>query len=120
MYRNYNANPLNNNVTDCFIRSLSCATGKSWDYVFNEISNMAQWNGTTMDDRNFILEYLDRHFERLPKFYGTIGEASKMYRNNTILVTTKGHIVCCKQGNVLDSWDSSNRPVEYIWLVKKG
>lgn len=117
-YRYYNANPLNNNITDCFIRSLSCATGKSWDETYERISDMAQWAGMTMDNRDFILEYLDRHYERLPRFYGTIGEASKKYKNNTILVTTPGHIVCCKQGNVLDSWDSSNKQVEYIWKVR--
>lgn len=117
MYKYYNANPLNNNIADCFIRSLSCATGKSWDEIYEKISDLAQWEGTTMDDSNFIVKYLDRHYERLPKFYGTIGEASRYYKNNTILVTTKGHIVCCK-GNVIDTWDSSERPVEFIWRVK--
>lgn len=117
-YRYYNANPLNNNITDCFIRSLSCATGKSWDYTYNKISDMAQWNGTTMDNRDFIIEYLDRNYERMPKFYGTIEEASDYYCNNIILVTTKGHIVCVKRGLILDTWDSSNCEAEFIWLVK--
>lgn len=118
MYRYYNANPKSNDVTDCFIRSLSCATGKSWDYTFNKISDIAQWNGTTMDNRDFILEYLDRNFIKMPKFYGTIGEASKYYDEDIILITTLGHIVCSKFGNLYDSWDSSNRPVEFIYKVK--
>lgn len=116
-YKYFNANPVNNNVTDCFIRSLSCATGKSWDYIYNKISNMAQWNGTTMDNADFIVEYLDRNYERMPKFNGTIGEASEFYNNNIILVTTRGHIVCCKYGNVIDSWNSSNKSVQHIWIV---
>lgn len=118
MYKNFNANPRNNDTTDCFIRALSCATGKSWDYTYDKISDMAQWNGTTMDNRDFILEYLDRHYERMPKFYGTIGEASKIYKNNIILITTLGHIVCSKYGNVYDTWDSTNREVEFIWRVE--
>lgn len=118
MFRYYNANVKNNNVTDCFIRSLSCATGKSWDYTFNKISDMAQWDGTTMDNADFIIEYLDRNFERLPKFYGTIGEASEYFKNNIILITTVGHIVCSKYGNVYDTWDSTFKKVEHIWLVK--
>ena len=40
------------------------------------------------------------------------------YRDNIILVTTKGHIVCCKRGNVIDSWDSSLKEVEFIWKVE--
>lgn len=117
-YRFYNANPKKNNVTDCFIRSLSCATGESWDHTFNKISDMAQWNGTTMDDRAFIIEYLDRHFKRMPKFTGTIGEASDCYKTNIILITTPGHIVCSKYGMLYDTWDSSNKEAEYIWKVK--
>lgn len=118
MYKFYNSNPKKNNVTDCFIRSLSVATGESWDYTFNKISDMAQWNGTTMDDREFILEYLDRHFKRLPKFEGTFDEASEYYKKHIILMTTPGHIVCSKYGIIFDTWDSSNKKVEYIWRVK--
>lgn len=117
-YKFYNANPKSNNVTDCFIRSLSCATGESWDHTFNKISDMAQWNGTTMDDRAFIIEYLDRHFKRMPKLNGTIGDASNYYKNNIILITTPGHIVCSKFGNLYDTWDSSHSEAEYIWRVK--
>lgn len=117
-YRYYNANPLKNNIADCFIRSLSCATDKSWDYTYNKISDIAQWNGTTMDNRDFVINYLDSHYKRMPKFYGTIDEASEYYKNNIILVTTRGHIVCCRFGNLLDSWDSSNKKVEFIWLVR--
>ena len=109
MYTYYNANPRNNSVTDCFIRSLSCA--------YNKISDIAQWDGKTMDDRDFILEYLDRNYKRMPKFYGTIGEASDFYRDNIILITTRGHIVCSKYGRLFDSWDSSSREVEFIWIV---
>lgn len=117
-YKYFNANPNNNNVTDCFIRSLSCATNKSWDYTYNKISDMAQWNGTTMDNRDFIIEYLDRNYKRMPKFYGTIKDASDYYDNNIILITTKGHIVCSKYGIIYDTWDSSNRQVEFIWKVE--
>lgn len=118
MYRKYNMNPRNNRVTDCFIRSLSCATGKSWDYTYNMISDIAQWDGTTMDNREFIIEYLDRNFERMPRFYGTFIEASDYYKDNIILMTTIGHIVCSKYGTIYDTWDSSQKEVEYIWKVR--
>lgn len=117
MYRYYNANPKNNDITDCFIRSLSCATGKSWDYTYNKISDMAQWEGTTMDNADFIIKYLDRNYERMPKFYGTIEDAGEFYNKDIILVTTQGHIVCVKRGLILDTWDSSHKPVQYIWRV---
>ena len=116
-YKFYNANARNRMSQDCFIRSLSCATNKSWDYTYNMLSDIAQWEGTMMDDRDFVLQYLDRNYERLPKFYGTIGEASECYEDSIILITTRGHIVCSKYGTLYDTWDSSKREVEYIWLI---
>lgn len=78
----------------------------------------ATGDGTTMDNRDFILEYLDRHFKRMPKFYGTIAEASEYYEDDIILITTLGHIVCSKYGIIYDTFDCSNREVEFIWRVK--
>lgn len=118
MYRYYNANPRNNSVTDCFIRSLSVALDLPWDAVYSKISDIAQWEGTTMDNRDFVLEYLDRNFLRQPKFYGTIGEASRFYKDNIVLITTRGHIVASKYGQVIDTWDSTKRKVEFIWIVE--
>ena len=117
MYKCYNANAIGNFTDDCVIRAISCATNKSWDYTYNKISDIAQWEGTTMDNREFIIEYLDRNYERMPKFYGTIGEASEYYKDNIILVTTIGHIVCSKYGEIYDTWNSSGRKVEFIWLI---
>lgn len=54
----------------------------------------------------------------MPKFNGTIEQASNYYKDNIILITTIGHIVCSKFGYLYDSWDSRNLEVEYIWLVK--
>ena len=116
-YQFYNANPKGNNVTDCFIRSLSSATNKSWDYTYDKISRLAREHATTMDDRDFILNYLDQHFMRLPKFYGTIYDASQKYKDNILLITTTGHIVCSKYGTIYDTWDSTTRDVEYMWIV---
>lgn len=117
-YTFYNANPQGNNVTDCFIRSLSTATNRSWDSVYDEISHLARINATTMDDKLFIISYLDRHFTRMPKFHGTIRDASHKYKNDILLITTPGHIVCSKYGTIYDTWDSSLKEVEYIWLIK--
>ena len=41
MYKYYNANVLGKESDDCTIRAISCATGKSWDYVYEHLSNIA-------------------------------------------------------------------------------
>lgn len=102
MYRYYNANPLGKIESDCFIRALSCATSKSWDYVYENISDIAQNQGTMMDDRRFVLRYLNERYERVPFKKGmSVKEVSKKYKNHIVLITMKGHIVCSKYRNYL-------------------
>lgn len=117
MYRYYNANVLGKNISDCTIRSISCATNKSWDYVYKHLSNIAQIQGTMIDDRNFIIDYLDRRYKRLPYVKGTVEYISKKYPNNILLITMKGHITCSKYGNIYDTFDCSNRIAEYVWII---
>ena len=118
MYKFYNANAVNRFTDDCVIRAISCATGKSWDYVYDYLSDIAQYEGTLLDKRDFIIYYLDMTYQRISGIYGSVGEVSAMFPNNTILITTKGHIICSKNGVVYDTFDPRDREVEYVWLVK--
>lgn len=97
MWKYYNANPLGKIQSDCFLRALSCATSKSWDYIYEKISDIAQSQGMMMDDRDFVLNYLDRRYDRVPFKKGmTIKEVANIYDDYIVLITTKGHIVCAK------------------------
>ena len=118
MYKYYNANAVNRYEDDCVIRAISCATNKSWDYVYDYLSDIAQYEGTLMDKRDFVRKYLDRTYKRLNGIYGTVGEVSGMFPNSTILITMRGHIVCSKNGIVYDTFDCRDREVENVWLVK--
>lgn len=117
MYKFYNANAVNRYEDDCVIRAISCATGNSWDYVYDYLSDLAQYEGTLLDKRDFVINYLDRTYQRLYDVYGTVGEVSAMYPNNTILITMSGHITCSKNGVIYDTFDCRDRIVEYVWLV---
>lgn len=118
MYKFYNANAVNRFTDDCVIRAISCATNKSWDYVYDYLSDIAQYEGTLFDKRNFVIYYLDMTYQRLNDIHGTIGEVSAMFPNSTLLITTRGHIVCSKNGVIYDTFDPRDREVEYVWLVK--
>lgn len=117
MYKYYNANALNKYEDDCVIRAISCATNKSWDYVYDYLSDIAQYEGTLLDKREFVRNYLDRTYQRLYDIKGTVGYVSGMFPNNTILITMRGHIVCSKNGVIYDTFDCRNREVEDVWLV---
>lgn len=99
-YKFYNANPFGKIQSDCFLRALSCATSKSWDFIYEKISDIAQSQGMMMDNREFILDYLDRRYIRVPFKKGmTVSEVANKYDDYIVLITMKGHIVCGKYRN---------------------
>ena len=117
MYKFYNTNPLNRYTDDCVIRAISCATNRSWDYVYDYLSDIAQYEGTLMDKKDFVIEYLDRNYKRLHE-NGSVGEISGRYPNNILLITMNGHIVCSKNGIIYDTFDCRDRKAEYVWLIE--
>ena len=116
MYKYYNANKYNLNENDCTVRAISLAEHNTWDETYDKLSDIAQSQGTMMDDRDFIINYLDSRYDRI-QFNGTVGEASGQYDNNILLITMNGHIVCSMYGVVYDSFDCRDRRVEYVWIV---
>ena len=117
MYKYYNANALNRFTDDCVIRAISCATNKSWDYVYDYLSDIAQYEGTMFDKRDFVRNYLDRTYTRIPIEHTTVGYVSGMFPDNTILITMNGHITCSKNGTIYDTFDCRDRVAESVWLV---
>ena len=118
MYDYYNANPLGKDEDDCTIRAISCASGRSWDEVYDELSDLAQEKGTLLDKRDFVRWYLDSHYTRIANPPYKVIDVASNFKNNIVLCTMRGHIVCIKYGRILDTFDPSNRVVEDIWLVK--
>lgn len=117
-YKFYNANALKRYTSDCVIRSISCATHRSWDDVYNELSDLAQYNGTLFDQRDFVLWYLNTNFERVKFLSKKVGEVAEEFHNNIILCTMKGHICCIKYGIIYDTFDPSERFAEFVWIVE--
>lgn len=117
-YRYYNANVLGKIQEDCTVRAISCAINKSWDYVYEHLSDAAQSQGVMMNDANFIVDYLDDRYERIYGIDGTVGEISEEYKDNIILITMVGHITCSKYGIIYDSFDPRRRKAEYAWIIR--
>lgn len=118
MYDYYNANPLGLFTDDCTIRSISCATHRSWDEVYDELSDLAQARGTLLDKKDFVRWYLNTNFKRISNPPYKVYQVAEMFKNNIVLCTMRGYIVCIKYGRILDTFDPSDRIVEGVWLVK--
>ena len=118
MFKYYNANALNKYEDDCVIRAISCATDKSWDYVYEYLSDLAQYAGTLLDKREFVRNYLDKNYHRLHNVKGSVGYVAGMFPDHILLITMRGHIVCSKYGVIYDTFDCREREVEDVWLVE--
>lgn len=117
MYKYYNNNALGLYENDCTIRAISTATNNSWDDTYKHLSNIARLNGTMMDDKDFIRNYLDNRYERVDVI-GSVGEVAGSMPDNILLITMNGHITCSKYGVIYDSFDCRDRKAEYCWIVK--
>jgi len=117
MYKFYNNNSLGLFENDCTVRAISTATNNTWDDTYIHLSNVARQQGTMMDDRDFIIDYLDARYERLPITEQKVGEVAGMYPDNVLLITMPGHIVCSKFGIVLDSFDCRYKSAEFCWKI---
>lgn len=118
MYKFYNNNARGLFQNDCTVRAISLATEKSWDEVYERLSDIAQFEGTMMDDRDFIIRYLSSKYKEVPFLSETVGEVAEDYPNNVLLITMKGHITCSRYGVIYDSFDPRDRIAENAWIVK--
>lgn len=119
MYRFLNANARGNFVNDCVVRAISLAEGKTWDETYEKLSDMAQEDGILLDDVNFVEDYLDEHYKRVPHCSKLVGEFVEECPHGIYLVTMEGHITVIIDGVIYDTFDCSDRRIWCIWHVPK-
>lgn len=118
MYKYYNANSKGNFVNDCVIRAISLAEGKTWNETYEELSRIAQRNGIILDDVNFVEPLLDNRYKRVCCRNKYVGEFSDEHPRGIYLITMQGHITCCINGTIYDTFDCRNRKMWCAWEVK--
>ena len=118
-YKFYNANVLGKFHNDCSIRAISLAEGKTWDETYEELSEIAQRNGIILDDVRFIEPLLDSRYERVCYNSKTVGEFAEENPNGIFLITMNGHITCCLDGVIYDTFDCRDRRMWCAWFVSR-
>ena len=118
MYIYKNKNPNGQFENDCTVRAISTAEGITWDEAYDKLTELAQFNRTMPDDREFIRSYLDAYYPRVPHLPETVGEVSGLYSENIVLITMPNHITCSMYGVVHDTFDCRERLAEDAWIVK--
>ena len=119
MYKYYNKNVHGRFVNDCVIRAISVAECKTWDETYDELSNLAQKQGTLLDDSNFVDNYLNERYVSIYPYARTVGEFCEEYPKGTYLVTMRGHITVIIDGVLYDIFDCLDREIWDVWRVDK-
>lgn len=116
-YKFYNANVLGKFHNDCTVRAISLAEGKTWDETYKELSIIAQRNGIILDDVNFIEPLLDSRYNRVDFNEKYVGEFAREHPKGVYLITMNGHITCCIDGVIYDTFDCRDRIMWSAWEV---
>ena len=118
MYTYYNANPYDRHIDDCVVRCLSVLTNRSWQDVYDELSDLAMYDGYMFDSVDFVEDYLDDRYKRECHFSKTIGEFAREYPYGKYAVTTNGHITAIIDGEIIDTFDPSRRIMRCAWKIE--
>ena len=119
MWKYYNANVKGKFVNDCVIRAISKAEGKTWNETYEELSDIAQEQGILLDDVNFVEPLLDSRYERICYKNKFVGDFANDNPKGTFLITMHGHISCCIDGVIYDTFDCRDRIMWCAWKVKE-
>lgn len=120
-YINYNPNPRQIDTGDCVIRAIAKALAMEWEQVYMDLTvkglQLAMWGDTNAVWEAYLRE---KGFKRqtipdtCPDCY-TIADFAKDHPSGTYLVATGSHVVCIKDGDIYDNWDSGSRVPSYFF-----
>ena len=121
----YNPSPTGRNVGDCAVRAVAKALGTDWETAFALISNNAFLMGDMPSSNAVWGSVLRQHgFQRtsLPPTCPDCYTAEDFCRDNphgVFVLGFGGHLATAIDGNLYDSWDSSNEIPQFYWRKGK-
>jgi len=120
----YNPNPASRRVGDCAVRAIAAALDLSWDEAFDEISQAAKWMadmpssdavwGAVLRKNGFYRSAIPN---TCPMCF-TAADFARGHPRGVYVLGFGGHVATVKDGEIWDSWDSSNEIPQYYWYRK--
>ena len=125
-WKRFNNNPSGRNVGDCAVRAVSVALGIDWEtayamiakagFLMNDVMSSNSVFGSVLRMNGFYRHAIPNS---CPECY-TINDFAEDHPRGTYVVGTGNHVVTVKDGEIWDSWDSSNEIPFYYWSRKDG
>lgn len=124
MWVKFNNNPVSRKVGDCAIRAVSAALGVDWEKAYNLIADAGYAMGDMPSSDSVWGAVLRQHgFYRkaipnsCPNCY-TAEDFAKDHPRGVYVLGFGGHVATVIDGDLYDSWDSSNEVPVYYWYLK--
>ena len=125
MYKYFNPNPIKDKQTgDCTVRAICAATGMTWDEAFDELCEKAKEMGEMPSSNNAWGQYLQdigftyRAVPNTCPFCYTAADFCADHPCGTFILGTGTHVICVRNGVILDSYDSSDKVPLYCFYRK--
>lgn len=121
MYIEYNPNPVGSNVGDCVVRAVSKALNITWEEAYVRLCIMGFAMGDLPNNDNVFGAVLRMNgfkkrtlSDSCPDCY-TVRQFAKDNPFGTYVLGLGNHVVAVEDGDIYDSFDSSNGIPIYFW-----
>ncbi len=125
MWINYQPNPISRSVGDCSVRAVAKALDIDWEKAYVMLSANGFQMADMMNANSVIGATLRQHgFYRdiipneCPDCY-TAEDFCNDHPQGTYVLGFGNHVATVKDGDLYDSWDSSNLIPQYYWYKKE-
>ena len=115
-----NLQPLGKLEEDCVTRAISLATGQDYSIIQNQLNLVAELfecEKLCVCCYKHLLDYV-YNFERIEAVQGmSIKEFLRFFEKGIYLIRVDGHLTCSVDGEIVDTWDCTDKIVDIVWLV---
>ena len=125
MWIEWNKNPTGRRVGDCAVRAVAVALGISWEggvaklaanaYAMGGMPSSDSVCGSVLRQNGFYRESIPNS---CPDCY-TAEDFAKDNPRGTFVLGFGGHVATVVDGNIYDSWDSSNEIPQFVWYRRE-
>ncbi len=121
IFKFHNQNPKGKKVSDCVVRAISYAMGKSWYEVYDDLSILGRKMGDMPNNKPVFSKYLENSGwikNKMPRHDDntryTLYDFAKENNKGIFIVLIAHHLTVVENGQIIDTWNC-NKCVGNYW-----